>query len=117
MRPSQQGATAAGYRVDQVRPPLAITRYCFPTKLYCVILVLPSLILVLPSPTCIAYPIAILSHGHCAAYAPPTKPPVFTPYTIRALQYRVKAKSALPWRVFFGHHACIEPVSRRYLVC
>ena len=34
-----------------------------------------SIILLLPPPTCKAYPIAILLHGHCAIYAhPPTSP-------------------------------------------
>ena len=37
-----------------------------------------SIILLLPPPpTCNAYPIAILMHGHCAIYASPPTPPLY----------------------------------------
>jgi len=47
---------------------LAFTKYCFTSKLFCGShwSLYPS-----PTPTCKAYPVAILLHGHCAIYAPP----------------------------------------------
>ena len=59
---------------------LAPTRYRFTQKLYCGSLSS----LYCSSPTCKAYPIAILLHGHCAIYPPRTDPPLLchTPYNI-----------------------------------
>ena len=43
-----------------------------------------SIILLLPPPTCKAYPLAILLHGHCTIYAPLPTPPFVchTPYNM-----------------------------------
>jgi len=47
--------------------PLAFTRYCFTSKLYCG----SRSSFNCPAPTCNAYPIAILLDAHCAIHAPP----------------------------------------------
>ena len=53
---------------------LAFTRYCFTSKLYCVVGVHHPFI---ASRTCKAYPIAILLHDHCAMHASPHTPPLY----------------------------------------
>jgi len=52
-----------------------------------------SIILLLTSPTCKAYPIAILLHDHCAIHAPPPTPPLNTKHhTILAMAISCKGQ-------------------------
>jgi len=62
-----------------------------------------TIILILPPPTCKAYPIAILLHGHCAIYAPPTpnSPLYATHHTLLGMAI-----------LCIGKNACCSPVQR-----
>jgi len=73
--------TAAGHTPFRVQVPymLPLTRYCFTSKLYC----RSQSSFHSSSPTCKAYPIAILLHAHCAIYALPPTPRLYAiPYTV-----------------------------------
>ena len=70
---------------------LACTRYCFTSKLYCG----SQSSVYCPSPTCKAYPIAILLHDHCAMYAPPLTPPFYViHHTILVIPISCKGQPA-----------------------
>jgi len=70
---------------------LACTRYCFTPKIYCG----NQSSVYCPSPTCKAYPIAILLHDHCAMYAPPPTHPFYVIHdTILVIEISCKGQRA-----------------------
>ena len=75
---------------------LAVSRYCFTSKLYCGSLSS----FYCPHPgglTCNAYPIIIRSHDNCAMYAPPLSLPLYAMYHT-TLVMAISCKGQVAWR-------------------